>query len=135
MKQNNVDRVESDKSLNPLVVPYPQRLKQKREIKSQEFLELFNQINVNLLLSDVVKQVLVYVKFLKDLCTVKHKHCVKNKTYVAEQVSSIIKHNLSSQFKDPGTPNISCTLGNKRIHNALLYLGSSANLLPYSIDQ
>ena len=74
-------------------------------------------MNINLPLLDVVQQVLINIKFLKDLCTVKRKECVKNKAYIAEQVSSIIKHNLPPKLK---AQIISCTLGNQWIYNALL---------------
>jgi hypothetical protein len=37
------------------------------------------------------------------------------------------------KYKDPGCPTISCIIGNFNIDRALLDLGASVNLLPYSI--
>ena len=39
------------------------------------------------------------------------------------------------KFKDPGIPtiSISCFIGNHKIERALLDLGSSVNLIPYSV--
>ena len=37
------------------------------------------------------------------------------------------------KYKDPGCPTISCIIGGYRIDRALLDLGSSVNLLPYSV--
>ena len=39
------------------------------------------------------------------------------------------------KYKDPGCPTISCTIGNTVIKQALLDLGASVNLLPYSVYQ
>ncbi|KAF7844099.1 putative nucleotidyltransferase, Ribonuclease H [Senna tora] len=36
-------------------------------------------------------------------------------------------------LKDLGVPNITCFIGDKRIDRALLDLGSSVNLIPYSV--
>ena len=40
-----------------------------------------------------------------------------------------------SSHKDPGTPTISCIIGQKEIDKALLDLGAGVNLLPYSVYQ
>ena len=37
------------------------------------------------------------------------------------------------KYKDPGCPTLSCTIGTTVIDKALLDLGASVNLLPYSI--
>ena len=77
-----------------------------------------------------------YAKFLKDLCTFnKRRTNVKKGTFLASQVSAIIRNELSLKLKDPGTPTISCIIGEKKINNALLDLGSSVNLLPYTVYQ
>ena len=39
------------------------------------------------------------------------------------------------KYKDPGCPTISCTIGDHKIGYALLDLGASVNLLPYSVYQ
>jgi hypothetical protein len=50
-------------------------------------------------------------------------------------VSSLIHHNTPPKFKDPGTPTISCVIGNTEIERALLDLGAGVNLLSYSVYQ
>ena len=74
-----------------------------------------------------------YAKFLKDLCTVKRRLNVKKKAFLAENVSAILQHNILPKYKDPGCPTISCIIGNFRIERALLDLGASVNLLPYTV--
>ena len=65
-----------------IVPSFPQRLKKNQEnSKTSEFLELFEQVKINIPLLDAIKQVPAYSKFLKDLCTVKRKHNVKKKMH------------------------------------------------------
>jgi uncharacterized coiled-coil protein SlyX len=122
--------------------PFPERLKapshfRKQGEKIQDMMETFKQVKVNIPLLDAIKQVPAYAKFLKDLCTQKRnnrKHIPK-KVILTEQVSSLIQHNTPPKFKDPGTPTISCVIGNTEIERALLDLGAGVNLLPYSVYQ
>ena len=52
--------------------PFPQRLAKGKKGKStDEILEIFKQVSVNIPLLDAIKQVPSYAKFLKDLCTKK----------------------------------------------------------------
>jgi uncharacterized coiled-coil protein SlyX len=122
--------------------PFPKRFKApshfgKQGEKIQDMMKTFKQVKVNIPLLDAIKQVPAYAKFLKDLCTQKRnnrKHIPK-KVILTEQVSSLIQHNTPPKFKDPGTPTISCVIGNTEIERALLDLGAGVNLLPYSVYQ
>jgi hypothetical protein len=40
---------------------------------------------------------------------------------------------LPLKYKDPGCPTITCMIGVSQIKQALLDLGASVNLLPYSV--
>jgi hypothetical protein len=64
---------------------------------------------------------------------VKRKLNVKKKAFVAEQVSVILQNNNALKYKDPSCPIISCFIGEHKIETALLDLGVSVNLLPYSV--
>ena len=75
----------------------------------------------------------LYAKVIKDLCTIKRKHHVKKTTFLIEQVSAIIQHKVPPKYKDPSYPTIFCTIGNYNIEYALLDLGASVNLLPFSV--
>jgi len=66
---------------------------------------------------------------------VKRKLNVKKKAFLAEQVSVILQNNNALKYKDPGCPTISCFIGEHKIERALLDLGASVNLLPYSVFQ
>ncbi|KAH9770105.1 hypothetical protein KPL71_012260 [Citrus sinensis] len=114
--------------------PFPQRLAEGKNGKSTcEILEIFKQVSVNIPLLDAIKKVSSYAKFLKDLCTKKRNIHVQKKAFLTENVTSILQHKIPLKCKDPGSPTISCSIGNHIIENALLDLGASVNLLLYSV--
>ena len=114
--------------------PFPQALKEKKkDINQAEVLEVLGQVKVNIPLLDMIKQVPTYAKLLKDLCTVKRGLNVDKKAFLTEQVSSIIKCKNLVKYKDPGCPTISMNIGGTCVEKALLDLGASVNLLPYSV--
>uniref|UniRef100_A0A2N9GYX5 RNA-directed DNA polymerase n=1 Tax=Fagus sylvatica TaxID=28930 RepID=A0A2N9GYX5_FAGSY len=118
----------------PISVPFPQALKTSRKLDSSpEILENLRQVRINLPLLHVIKQVPSYAKILKDLCTMKRKQNVKKTAFLTEQVSALIQHKIPPKYKDPGCPTISCIIGDHDIEQALLDLGASVNLMPYSV--
>ncbi|XP_038975731.1 uncharacterized protein LOC120106749, partial [Phoenix dactylifera] len=134
-KNDEDDNEQNDPILHhKIVAPFSQRLlAAKKGIPDQEILNIFKQVKINIPLLDAIKQIPSYAKFLKDLCTIKRKLYVQKKAFLTEQVSAILKHNTPPKYKDPGCPTISCIIGNFRIQRALLDLGASVNLLPYSV--
>ncbi|KAG6725844.1 hypothetical protein I3842_02G050900 [Carya illinoinensis] len=118
----------------PIPAPFPQRLVPLHKDKHlAEILEDFRQVRINIPLLDAIQQIPAYAKFLKDLCTVKRKLNVQKKAFLTEQVSAIIQSNTPPKYKDPGAPTIACVIENSKIGHALLDLGSSVNLLPYTV--
>jgi hypothetical protein len=117
-----------------LKAPYPERLRApKKNAQFAEILEVFKQVQINILFLDAIQQVPLYAKFLKDLVTIKRKTNVPKKAYLTEQVSSIFQSKLSIKYKDPGCLTIACMIGVSQLNRALLDLGASMNLLPYSV--
>ena len=88
---------------------------------------------MNIQLLDMIKHVPTYAKFLKDLCIVKKGLGINKKAFLTEQVRSIIQCITLLKYKDPGSPTISVNIGGTYIDKALLDLGASVNLLPYSM--
>ena len=72
-------------------------------------------------------------KILKDLCTVKRGLNVDKKAFLTKQVSAIIQCKTPVKYKDPGCPTISVNIDGTCVEKALLDLGASVNLLPYSV--
>ncbi|KAK7832238.1 hypothetical protein CFP56_026689 [Quercus suber] len=120
----------------PIPPPFPQALKLPRKLDTaSEILEHLHQVKINLPLLHVIKQVPAYAKVIKDLCTIKRKHHVKKTAFLTEQVSAVIQHKTPPKYKDPGCPTISCTIGDYIMEHALLDLGASVNLIPFSVYQ
>ena len=92
-------------------------------------------MKVNIPLLDMIKQVPTYAKFLKDLCTVKRGFNVNKKAFLTEQVSAIIECKTPMKYKDPWCPTISVNIGGTCVEKTLLDLGTSVNLLPFSMYQ
>jgi hypothetical protein len=123
-----------EKTNSPPALPFPHAMTKQRKVNhNSEIFETFKQVRINIPLMDAIKHVPSYPKFLKDLSTVKRKLNVKKKAFLAEQVSVILHNNNALKYKDPGCPTISYFIGEHKIERALLDLGASVNLLPYSV--
>ncbi|RVW71891.1 Retrovirus-related Pol polyprotein from transposon 297 [Vitis vinifera] len=94
-------------------LPFPQALRGKKPIKNaSEILDVLRQV--------------------KDFCTVKRGLNVTKQAFLTEQVSAIIQCKSPIKYKYPGCPTISVNIGGTQVEKALLDLGASVNLLPYS---
>ena len=81
---------------------FPQALRKRKNLVNQtEIFEVLRQVKVNIPLLDMIKQVPMYAKFLKDLCT---------KAFLTKQVSAIIECKTPMKYKDPGCPTISVNI-------------------------
>ena len=68
------------KSIPP---PFPQALKSKKKaINQTEILEVLRRVKVNIPLLDMIKQIPIYAKILKDLCTMKRGLNVDKKAFL-----------------------------------------------------
>ncbi|CAN6586168.1 unnamed protein product [Malus baccata var. baccata] len=118
----------------PLNVPFPSRFKQtKKEEAEKDILETFRKVQVNIPLLDAIKQVPRYAKFLKELCTTRRRISNKEVVQVSENVSAVLQRKLPPNCKDPGSFTIPCVIGNTKFEHAMLDLGASINVMPYSI--
>ena len=125
---------EQDKASHIPPAPYRHRLRAPKKVNNHsEIYELLKQVKLNIPLLDAIKQIPSYAKFLKDLCTVKRKLGVNKEAFMTEKSTSLIRNNLSPKYKDPGSPTISIVVGNSKLGHALVDLGASVNLLPYSV--
>ena len=126
--------ISEDSMKHCMPLPFPQALRSKKKASQQAgILEVLRQVKVNIPLLDIIKQVPAYAKFLKDLCTIKKGLGIEKKAFLTEQVSAIIQSKNPVKYKDPGSPTISVNIGGTSIDKALLDLGASVNLLPYSV--
>ena len=57
------------------------------------------------------------------------------KVFLATNISELLSGLIPIKYKDPGCPTIACTIAQAEISRALLDLGASINLLPFSVYQ
>ncbi|XP_052623570.1 uncharacterized protein LOC128128837 [Lactuca sativa] len=135
----NVDQPDSsNKPIKPLVIPppFPSRLAFSKKIEEEnELFETFRKVQINIPLLNAFKQIPSYAKFLKDLCTKKRKLKANEKIQVNANVSAVIQKKLPPKCKDPGIFSIPCTIGDLHVESAMLDLGASINVMPYSVFQ
>ncbi|KAM2374851.1 hypothetical protein ACFXTH_043706 [Malus domestica] len=105
----------------------------KNKEDEKDILETFRKVHVNISLLDAIKQILNYVKFLKKLCTTRNQIREKEVVQVSENVSAMLQRKLPPKCKDPGSFTIPCVIGNTRFEHAMLDLGASINVMPYSV--
>ncbi|KAM1366763.1 hypothetical protein ACFX2H_000296 [Malus domestica] len=118
----------------PLNALFPSRFMQsENEEDEKDILETFRKVHVNISLLDAIKQVPRYAKFLKELCTTRKRISNKEVVKVSENVSAVLQRKLPPKCKDPGSFTIPCVIGNTKFEHAMLDLGASINVMPYSI--
>ncbi|CAN6552358.1 unnamed protein product [Malus baccata var. baccata] len=118
----------------PSNAPFPSRFVQtKKDEAEKDILETLRKVQVNIPLLDAIKQVPRYAKFLKELCTTRKRFSTKEVVKVGENVSAILQRKLPPKCKDPGSFTIPCVIGNTCFKSAMLDLGASINVMPYSI--
>ena len=92
-KEEDSERIVIKEDMMKRSIPpsFPQELRSKKKVNNQtEILEVLRKVKVNIPLLDMIKQVLTYAKFLKDLGTVKRGLNIDKKAFLTEQVSVII---------------------------------------------
>ena len=83
--------------------------------------------------TEVVTQMPLYAKFLKDILSKKRKIAEEGIMNLIVTCSAVIKRGLPEKMKDPGSFTIPCTIGEFELQKALCDSGSSINLMPYSV--
>ncbi|XP_026410712.1 uncharacterized protein LOC113305936 [Papaver somniferum] len=82
--------------------PFPSRFSNtKEETLYKEMWEIFKKIEVNIPLIEEIRQVPRYAKFLKELCTNKHKLTGNEVMNVGESASAYLQKKLPPKLKDP----------------------------------
>ncbi|CAN6554952.1 unnamed protein product [Malus baccata var. baccata] len=126
--------IQVNSNVIPPDVPFPSRfLQAKNEEEEQDVLETFRKVHVNIPLLDAIKQIPKYAKFLKKLCATRKRIREKEVVHVSENVSALLQRKLPPKCKDPGSFTIPCVIGNTRFDHAMLDLGASINVMPYSV--
>ena len=131
-KKERVDRKDIHNS-GP-AVPFPQRL-QKSKIEEQfaRFLKTFQKLEISMPFTEVVTQMPLYAKFLKDILSKKRKIVGEGIVNLTATCSALKKKELPEKMKDPGSFTIPCMIEGVEIQKALCDSGASINLMPLSV--
>ncbi|KAI5351458.1 hypothetical protein L3X38_004349 [Prunus dulcis] len=117
-------------------IPFPGRLKKANQDKAfKEIYDILSKVNINLPLLDVVKQIPAYGKFIKHLMTHKLNFTPSEEVKLNKNVSAVLQRKLPPKLEDPGSFNIPINIGDKTVGRAMLDLGASINVMPYSVYQ
>ena len=117
-------------------MPFPQRLqKVKREEQFSKFLDIFKKIEINIPFAEVINQMNIYAKFMKEILNKKRKINEEGIVNLTATCSAVIKQKLQVKMKDPGSFTIPCSIGKYEFKKVLCDSGANINLMPLSVVQ
>ncbi|CAL9029774.1 unnamed protein product [Prunus brigantina] len=117
-------------------IPFPGRLKKVNQDKAfKDIYDILSKVNINLPLLDVVKQIPAYGKFIKHLMTHKLNFAPSEEVKLNKNVSAVLQRKLPPKLEDPGSFDIPINIRDKKVGRAMLDLGASINVMPYSVYQ
>ena len=138
-KKEQLSREEGSKKKtqnNLPAVPFPQML-QKSKIEEQfaRFLKTFQKLEISMPFTEVITQMPLYAKILKDILSKKRKIAEEGIVNLTETCSAVIKRGLPEKMKDPRNFTIPCSIGEFEFQKALCDSGAIINLMPYSVGK
>ncbi|XP_070047095.1 uncharacterized protein [Nicotiana tomentosiformis] len=95
--------------------------------------EIVNDVHVNLPFTEVLSQMPVYAKFMKEILTKKRKIEETSVVKLIEHCSVILQNKLPPKCGDAGSFTIPCSLGTINFDKSLCDSGASINLMHLSI--
>ena len=117
-------------------MPFPQRLqKSRREEQFSKFLDIFKKIEINIPFAEVISQMPLYAKFLKEILSKKRKIAEEGIVNLTATCSAIIQQKLPAKMKDPGSFTIPWSIWKYEFKKALCDSGASINLMPLLVVQ
>ncbi|XP_021831499.1 uncharacterized protein LOC110771497 [Prunus avium] len=117
-------------------IPFPSRLKEAKQDKPfKEIYDILSKVNINLPLLDIVEQIPAYGKFIRNLKTHKLNFAPNEEVKLNKNVSVVLQRKLPLKLEDPDNFDIPINIRDKKVGRAMLDLGASINLMPYSVYQ
>ncbi|XP_024009409.1 uncharacterized protein LOC112084493 [Eutrema salsugineum] len=135
--QSKADIAQSPKSAEERVykpkVPYPRSpRKSKQEIDDARCKALMEKLVLEIPLVDAVKIAPTLRHYVKKMVTNNLSH-EEGVMMISEQVSAVIQNKIPEKLSDPGSFVLDCSIFSERFKRSLCDLGSSVNLIPYSV--
>ncbi|XP_019256851.1 PREDICTED: uncharacterized protein LOC109235259 [Nicotiana attenuata] len=114
--------------------PFPQRLQKKNDDHMfSKNLSMLSQVQLNIPLVDVLREIPKYAKYTKDIVAHKRRLTEFETIALTEECTSRVQNKLPQKLKDPGSFIIPVRIGNIGVGRALCDLGASINLMPLSL--
>ena len=107
----------------------------QEEEQFSKFLDIFKKIEINIPFAEVISQMPLYAKFLKEVLSKKRKIAEEGIVNLTATCSAIIQQKLPAKMKDPDNFTIPCSIGKYEFKKALCDSGASINLMPLSVVQ
>ena len=86
------------------IIPYPQRLRKNiLDKRFGKFMDIFKKLHINIPFAEALKQMLGYVKFMKEVLPTKRKLGDYETVTLSEECSAILQKKLPPKLKDPGS--------------------------------
>ena len=135
-KESNDQKKKEGIPTNTPSVPFPRRLQKSRsEEQFSKFLDILKKIEINIPFAEVISQMPLYAKFLKEILSKKRKIDEEGIVNLTATCSASIQQKLPAKMKDPGSFTIPCSIGKYEFKKALCDSGASINLMPLSVIQ
>ena len=96
-------------------------------------MDICKKLHINIPFAEALEQMPRYVKFMKDIFSKKRKLGEYETIALSEECSAILQKKLPPKLKDPGSFTIPCAIRNAVFERALCDLGTSINLMLWSI--
>ncbi|RYQ89913.1 hypothetical protein Ahy_B09g096312 [Arachis hypogaea] len=110
----------TQKEMLKLYAPFRQRLKGGVEKRIySKFLDMFASLHVNIPFIKTLQQMPSYIKYMKELLTRKSLLKGGQTIVMNKECSALIKPELPTKKKDPGSFHIPCAIGETRFDKGL----------------
>ncbi|XP_070021673.1 uncharacterized protein [Nicotiana sylvestris] len=111
--------------------PFPQRLQKKNDDRMfTKFLSMLSQVQLNISLVDVLREIPKYAKYIKDIVAHKRRLTEFETVALTEECTSRVQNKLPQKLKDPTSFTIPVRIGNIDVGRVLCDLGARINLMP-----
>ena len=113
--------------------PYSPKKQTKKSLEYAICKKSLDRITMEMSLSDAMKIAPSIKKYVKDMTSPNYPTAEKSVMMVSEEVSAMIQGETPTKRPDPGSFVLDCNIQNTRFPRSLCNLGSSVNLMPYSV--
>ncbi|KAL2569509.1 hypothetical protein AAZV13_18G131300 [Glycine max] len=114
-------------------IPYPLvPSKKDKEHYFKQFLDIFKMLEITIPFGEVIQQMPLYKKFLKDILIKKGKY-INSETIVVGEYCRALIQKLPPKFKDLGSVTIPCSIGSVSVGKTFIDLGTGINLMSLSM--